>query len=316
MKTNSIILGLVALLILGLAAYFFLFNSNEYSATQTPPDTSSMSDDTPMPVEPDGGIGDGAESLDDLLADEPEQVIGQSADGTDITAYHYGEGDTELLFVGGTHGGYSGNTVLVAYELMDYLEDNPEVIPENVKVTVIPVLNPDGLEVVYGKTGRIAASDMPTDHSVTTPGRFNGDNVDLNRNFDCQWKAEGTWQSRTVSGGSAPFSEPEARAVRDYVESKDIAGAVVWYSAAGGVYSSSCNNGISTETKTLTNLYAQAAGYDAFDEFDSYEITGDMVNWFAKNDIPAISVLMTDHESSEWNKNVRGIDALLNYYAE
>ena len=314
MKSNIIIGGIIALLLLAGAAYFFLFNSNEYSADQTPSASDSM-DETPIPVEPDNGIGDGAEPLPDML-NKPEESIGQSVEGNDIMAYHYGEGDTELLFVGGTHAGYSGNTVLVAYDLMDYLDANPDVIPENVKVTVIPILNPDGLEKVYGTTGRFQPSDMPTDHSVTTPGRFNANDVDLNRNFDCEWKAQGTWQNKTVSGGTEPFSEPEARAVRDYVESHDIAGAVVWYSAAGGVFASNCNTGVSAKTKALTNLYASASGYKAYEEFDFYTITGDMVNWFAKKGIPAISVLMSDHEDPEWSKNKKGIDAMLNYYAE
>ena len=46
------------------------------------------------------------------------EAIGKSVEERDITAYHYGTGETELLFVGGIHGGYSWNTSLVAYELM------------------------------------------------------------------------------------------------------------------------------------------------------------------------------------------------------
>src|SRR3989338_11578153 len=77
--------------------------------------------------------------------DKTKTVIGTSAGGNNITAYHFGEGDSDLLFVGGIHGGYEWNTVLVAYQLMDYLKANSNVIPANVKVTVVPVLNPDGL---------------------------------------------------------------------------------------------------------------------------------------------------------------------------
>ena len=43
--------------------------------------------------------------------------------------------------------------------------------------------------------------------------RFNADGVDLNRNFDCDWAPTGTWQNKTVSGGTAAFSEPEAAAI-------------------------------------------------------------------------------------------------------
>lgn len=315
MNTN-VILGAIVVVLLAVIGYMFLYNSNQITTTPTETSDGDMVDDTPMPVEPDGGIGDGAQPLPEMLEEKPMETIGTSSDGNEIIAYHFGSGEKELLFVGGTHAGYSGNTTVVAYELIDYLEGNPDAVPDTVKVTVIPVLNPDGLEAVYGTTDRVAQANLKTDHTQTTPGRFNGNNVDLNRNFDCEWKAQGTWQDRTVSGGSEPFSEPEARAVRDYVETHDIAGAVVWYSAAGGVYSSSCNNGVSAETKTLTNLYANAAGYSAHEEFDFYEITGDMVNWLAKKGVPAISVLMTDHENPEWSKNKAGITAMLNYFAK
>jgi len=245
-----------------------------------------------------------------------QSVIGSSADDRDIVAYHYGTGDKELLFIGGIHGGYEWNTALVAFEMKSYLDKSPEKVPEGYRVTIIPVLNPDGLHKVVGTEGMFDASDVPTSLAATVPGRFNGNTVDLNRNFDCDWKAEGIWQNTKVSGGASAFSEPESQAIRDYVGSHEIAGAVVWYSAAGGVFASNCHDGVIAETQTLTDLYADASGYKAYKDFNFYEITGDMVNWFAKENIPAISVLLTSHSDIEWNKNQAGIDAVLNHYAE
>ena len=256
-----------------------------------------------------------------------ESVIGKSIEGRDITAYHYGqendggsEGATKnLLFVGGIHGGYEWNTALVAYELMDYLKGNPTVIPENVRVTVIPVLNPDGLNKVVGTTSaasRFAQADVSSSQAVKVSGRFNARGVDLNRNFDCDWQSIGTWQNKKVSGGSAAFSEPESQALKNFVETNKPDAVVTWYSAAGGVFSSSCHNGVLPETLAITNIYANASGYKAYEEFNFYEITGDMVNWFAKNNIPAISVLLTTHEDTEWTKNRKGIDALLKHYGK
>jgi hypothetical protein len=147
-------------------------------------------------------------------------------------------------------------------------------------------------------------------------GRFNGNTVDLNRNFDCDWQANAKWQNKTVSGGASAFSEPESQAIKTYIEANVLKAVVVYYSAAGGVFSSSCHNGILAETRTLTNVYAKAAGYPAKEEFNFYEITGDMVNWLAKKNIPAISVLLTNHEDVEWSKNQAGIEAVLKYFAK
>ena len=248
--------------------------------------------------------------------DKHEEQIGTSTQGRAIMAYHFGEGDTELLFVGGIHGGYSWDTALVAYELMDYLAANPSAVPANERVTVIPVLNPDGLYKVVGTTGRFAAADVTASAAVQAEGRFNANEVDLNRNFDCDWKTTAVWQNKTVSGGTAAFSEPESKAMQSYVETQKPDAVVVWYSAAGGVFASNCHNGTLPETTALTKLYADASGYKAYQSFVFYAVTGDMVNWLAKRAPPAISVLLTTHGQVEWDKNRAGIKAVLQHYAQ
>lgn len=259
-----------------------------------------------------------ATTTEEVMEEKKEvEVIGKSVNGNDIVAYHHGTGSDEFLLVGGIHGGYSWNTALVAQEAAEYLKENPEVIPSNVMVTVIPVLNPDGLEEVVGvPTATFAAADVPTSAAVRESGRFNANTVDLNRNFDCDWQEEGTWQTKTVSGGSAAFSEPESAAIKSYVEKNKPKAVVVWYSAAGGVYASNCHGGVLAETTALTNAYAEGSGYPAHEEFDYYEITGDMVNWLAKEGIPGISVLLTNHTDVEWSKNRAGIEAVLEYLSE
>ncbi len=303
---KNITIGIVAVVILGLAIYFVSQRSNDVAVVQDEPVQTTP---TPTPVTPEPVVPE-------EVVDTTKTVIGSSVEERDIVAYHYGTGEKEILFVGGIHGGYEWNTVLVAYELMNYLDKNPTAIPEGVKVTVIPVLNPDGLNKVVGTTGVFTKADVPTVSADTIPGRFNANNVDLNRNFDCDWQATGKWQNTNVSGGSKAFSEPESQAMKTYVEENEPTAVVVWYSAAGGVYASNCHNEVLPETKALTSLYAKASGYPAYESFDFYAITGDMVNWLAKNDVPAISVLLTTHDDVEWSKNKAGVDALLKYYAE
>ncbi len=311
---NLILIGVVLVVITATGAYFLAKSSTfvmDKSDEQSTPNEIITATTSPVTEENE-------EVTDEPVINEKETIIGTSVENRDITAYHFGKGDTEILFVGGIHGGYSWNTVLVAYELMDYLENNPSVIPEHVKVTVIPVLNPDGLaRVVDTEDGdRFVSTEVSTSESTLASGRFNGNTVDLNRNFDCDWQSSGTWQNKTVSGGNSVFSEPESQALKGYVEAHDISGAVVWYSASGGVFASNCHDDILPETLALTNTYAKASGYKAYESFDFYEITGDMVNWLAKNDIPAISVLLTTHTDIEWDKNKAGIDAVLKQYAK
>jgi Zinc carboxypeptidase len=234
--------------------------------------------------------------------------IGTSVDGTKITAYHFGTGEREVLLIGGIHGGYSKNTAKLGYELTKWFTDNEDAIPEDVTVTIVPLLNPDGYSTVVGEDGTPLKN---ISEATTIASRFNANNVDLNRNFDCQWQAKGTWQSRSVSGGTAPFSEPESAALRDYVAAHEPSAVVAWYSAAGGVYASKCDGDILPAGLSLMNSFAKASGYTAHKDYDYYEITGDMVNWFAKNDIPAFSVLLSDHTSTEFEKNRLGVIALI-----
>jgi hypothetical protein len=179
------------------------------------------------------------------------------------------------------------------------------------------VVNPDGLaKIVSTTTATFSTAGITTSASELAAARFNASNVDLNRNFDCDWQTNAKWQDKAVSGGVSVFSEPETVAVRDYVESRSLKAVLAWYSAAGGVFSSSCHNGILTETRNLTNVFAKASGYKPHEEFDFYETTGDMTNWLAKKNIPTISILLTNHTDTEWTKNRAGIDAVLKYFAK
>ena len=247
---------------------------------------------------------------------EPKtEVIGTSVEGRDITAYTFGNGEKHLLFVGGIHGGYEWNSVLLAYEFIDYLEKNHESIPQNLAVTVVPSANPDGVYKVIGKEGRFLSSDAPKDKKDTAVGRFNSNEVDLNRNFDCKWQPESTWQSKKVSAGTKVFSEPEAVAIRDLVLKLRPEAVVFWHSQANAVYASECEEGILPRTLTVMNAYAKATGYPAVDSFDAYEVTGDAEGWLASIGIPAITVELKTHETIEWEKNLLGIKALFNLYS-
>ena len=306
MKKTNIVLIVGIIILIGIGVYFFIKNSPSAPVVESPVTTDTTTETNKTP-----------EVAIKEPVDTTKTVLGVSVEKHDITAYHYGTGAKELLFVGGIHGGYEWNTVLLAYELMDYLTANPTAIPANLKVTVIPVLNPDGLNKVVGTAGRFAKADVSTSQDTVISGRFNANTVDLSRNFDCDWQPKGQWMTTTVSGGSKAFSEPESIAFKNYIEAHNPTVAVVWYSSAGGVFSSSCNKGVvAPATKVLTDTYATASKYKAYTSYDFYKTTGDMVNWLAKKNIPAISVLLTTHQDTEWDKNLAGIKALLKYYAK
>lgn len=242
------------------------------------------------------------------------KTIGSSVEGRDITAYTFGSGDTHLLFVGGIHGGYEWNSVLLAYTFIDHLKEHPSFIPDNIQISVIPAANPDGLYEVVGTAGRFDREDVSEEGQER--GRLNANDVDLNRNFACKWQPTSRWRGQTVDAGTEAFSEPEARAIRDFVTAHEPEAVIFWHSQSDAVYASQCENGILSETKTVMNTYADAAGYPAVASFDAYEITGDAEGWLASIGIPAVTVELSSHEAIEWQKNKQGIEALLKYYTQ
>ncbi|MFA6376026.1 MAG: M14 family metallopeptidase [Candidatus Paceibacterota bacterium] len=318
MKKNTVLLAIAVIVGVGILYYFANLPQNK---TELP---ANLPAETVTPAQ-----NDNAPKVEDQIknktpeepqAVEPinksETIIGKSIMNREIIAYNFGTGTKEILFVGGIHGGYSWNTSLLAYQMIDYLKASPNAVPVNVKVTVIPVLNPDGLSKVVSVTGRFSAADVSSSPDARISGRFNGTSVDLNRNFDCGWKAQGIWQNKPVSGGKAAFSEPESAAIRDYAQNHKLTAVIAWYSTAGGVYSSSCGNGILPETQAITDIYAKASGYPAHKNFESYQVSGDMTDWFAKNNVPAIGVILAAANDPEWGKNLDGIKAIFDHYSK
>ncbi len=280
------LVGAVVLIAVGIGLYFYL--------DRVPvPDMPLPIVETPMPK-------------------VRHEIIGRSVMDRSIDAYTYGSGSTTLVFVGGLHGGYEWNSTLLAYQFMDYLETRLGVIPATLSIVVVPNANPDGMVRIIGKEGRFALADVPDgDHSE---GRFNANGVDLNRNFDCKWEESSMWRGRTVSAGTEPFSEPEAKALQNLVSRIKPDAVIFWHSQANAVYASECEDGVLPETLEIMHAYAKASGYEPVESFTSYSVTGDAEGWLASIGIPAITVELSSHETVEWEQNIAGVEALFEHY--
>jgi predicted deacylase len=237
-------------------------------------------------------------------------IIGYSVQQRPIVSYRLGTGPVSVVFIGGIHGGYEWNTIILAYEALDYLMDNLELIPDSVTVYIIPSANPDGQFLTTGKVGRFMASDVSGD---TFSGRFNANGVDLNRNWDCDWSSVAYWRQEQINSGPYPFSEPENLILREYLLAIDPAAVVFWHSAANAVFAAGCSE-LYPPSRQLAQIYGRAANYPVRNEFTSYAITGDATNWLATRNIPAISVELINRFDTDWAQNRAGVLALLNFF--
>ncbi|NOZ90488.1 MAG: peptidase [Epsilonproteobacteria bacterium] len=166
------------------------------------------------------------------------QNIGQSWEKRDILLatvslnVAYAHLKPALLYTGTVHAReWIGNELGV--EFIDYIlknyKNNPEILKTITYNTLylVPCLNPDGFE--YSRTHFSFWRKNRRDNGDGTYG------VDLNRNFSIGFrKSKNT--SSNVYGGPKPFSEPETRAIKEFVDTHPNITIALDYHSQGNVF--------------------------------------------------------------------------------
>lgn len=242
-------------------------------------------------------------------------VIGETVEGRPIEALVFGEGPQSVLLYGGIHGGYEWNTVVLAERLIEFFEANPDEVPEELRLYIIPCLNVDGLALVAKEGaledgGPLVASDLKD--GDRSRGRFNARGVDLNRNWDANWAPTSEWRNMEVDAGSRPFSEPETRALRDLVVRIKPEVVVSYHSQANGIYYSGKRDRWEP-ARRLAQLYSEASGYPIPQGrgLVSYRITGASGGYFYRLGTPEITIELEGRSDPEFERNLAGVRALL-----
>lgn len=229
--------------------------------------------------------------------------IGRSVNDVSIYAIQFGNGRNSIILVGGLHAGYSPGSVELANLAIDYFRQNPGLIPNDITLYILPNVNPDSPR----SPGNLS-------------GRLNGNGVDLNRNWGCDWQEEVAWRETPVPGaaGTAAFSEPETQALRDFILGLTPVAVVFWEarSANGLVSPGSCSDRSATST-LLATIYGQATGYiiSDYEQIVNQQLNGDATNWLDNQGIPAIAVLLPDYTVTDWTNNRAAILALFDTYS-
>ena len=229
--------------------------------------------------------------------DAPTPIeIGRSANGHAIVAYRFGNGPVARALIGGIHGGYELNTIQLMSATLAHLAVNPGEVPDEVTLFVVPMMNPDGF---HGGTDRVS-------------GRLNGNRVDLNRNWDYNWSRQ-AWHGRwPVSGGDAPFSEPETSAIRDFIFEQNIDAVIFYHSAYPAVFAGA-NHEVS-QAEALAKAVSLATGYPYRSEgIPGQVMTGNSIDWLTGQGIDAIEIELTNHRDIDWLQNLRGMRALMQW---
>lgn len=230
--------------------------------------------------------------------------FGESANGEPLIVHRLGDGPRNIVFVGGIHSGWAPATVTLAESINSFLQADPSRVPEAVTLWIVPNANPDSREA----PGELA-------------GRLNGNEVDLNRNWDCNWRPDPISGGVRADGlgGTGPFSEPEVAALRTLIDTVEAEAVIFWQArVAGGLVSpGGCNNN-SQVSVPLSTVYATGAGYPAasFEDLVNQSLNGDASNWLDSQGVPAISVLLPTFDTVDFDKNLAGVNAVLEWVVD
>lgn len=228
-------------------------------------------------------------------------IIGLSLGSHPIEVYTFGVGEREYLIVAGIHGGYEGNTVALANELISHINAHPEAIPSDAKLYIIRNMNPDGEARSNGVDGRV-----------------NNNGVDLNRNFPSQnwvadWDRDGCWIYRPTTGGAYGGSEPETRSVMSFIASHDIEAVISYHSAALGIFP----GGVPWDEASirLAKELAKATKYPYPPLDTGCEYTGTLADWAVENGVGAsVDMELSDHKNTDFDKNLKALNVLLHFF--
>lgn len=181
--------------------------------------------------------GETVELLQELARLYPGQAVvfsaGQSLEGREIMVIKISdnagiEEDEPNIFISGCHHAREWISVEIPLLFAQYLLENYSTSPQvrdtvnRGQIYIMPIQNPDGL-----------AFSIHTYRMWRKNRRYNGNlswGVDPNRNYGHQWGYDNTGSSpdpdSAVYRGAYAFSEPETRAVRDFLLEHPPAGAL------------------------------------------------------------------------------------------
>lgn len=204
--------------------------------------------------------------------------IGTSVLGQNIFCIRAGSGEKKALVIGGHH---SLETILSEF-LMEYLFRSKPSQFEDISLYVVPLLNPDGAEIVSGRI-------KPPSFSLEQ-GRWQANyrGVDLNHNYDAgfhiakeQVEAIGiNGPHHHKYGGEMPFSEPETKAIRALCEAVPFDLVIAFHSQGEEIYAG--YNGIIPEnTQKYLAKFQQISHYRIATPSGTASHAG-MKDWFIK----------------------------------
>jgi hypothetical protein len=202
------------------------------------------------------------------------------------------------MFIAGIHGGYERNTIELARQLIDYIERNPQTIPHEVTLYILPSLNPDG-----------------DARAVGALGRANERNVDLNRNWPVNWDSEwprgGCWSQLQLTAGAYPGSEPETAALLNFLTRNVVDALINYHSASLGIFPG--GSPPDPDSARLARTLADISPYPYPPIETGCLYTGTLVDWTSARGTASVDLELTNHRDTDFEINLQILDTFLRW---
>lgn len=218
------------------------------------------------------------EDTDRLLASFPfikSEVIGYSVMKTPIHAIFLGDGEKKL-FVNCAHHGLE---YLTSAFIMEFLKEYAKKITsgedffgydvgdlrKNVTLAVVPMVNPDGVDIAVNGVDitnpyHQKLISLVGIHSFGKVWQANARAVDINHNYNAGWRVVKTTPGATKYAGPYSESEPETKAIVEFVRKNNFDMLMAFHSQGGEIYYDF--DGIVMErSKALAEKMAKESGY-------------------------------------------------------
>ena len=223
------------------------------------------------------------------------EVIGYSVMKKPIYCIKIGSGDKKL-FINGAHHGleYLTSDFIMKFlgEYAEAISENTEIygydakeIAENVSLYAVPMVNPDGVDIaingldITNPYHQKLISSVGI-HSFNKVWQANARGVDINHNYNASWRVVKTKPCESKYAGPYSESEPETKAMVDFIRKMDFDILIAFHSQGKEIYYDF--DGIVAEnSRKLAEEMARVSGYAVCSPTGSAAFGG-CKDWFIK----------------------------------
>lgn len=192
-------------------------------------------------------------------------TIGKSVWGRDLYYIKVGSGNNCISYNGAHHGMEWITSAMLMQFIREYLQAKQNGVPlggfnlaaldKNTSVYIIPMLNPDGVELsANGLPPEICDEEKQYLININKSDDFsrwqaNAEGVDLNHNYDACWNMSKEMEAEygifspgpTRFSGEFAESAPESRALADFTREKNFKMIIAFHSQGKVIYHGFCD---------------------------------------------------------------------------